>query len=328
MPDEVRTLPPAVGPTEALKSRLARFEAMGILAALLVLCSLLAVLNPNFSSSYNLTTVIRQASFVGIIALGQTLVLLIGGIDLSVGAAAGLSAIIGSLMLARFGVNPYAVIPLTCLFGFVVGSINGGLIAYARLNPFIVTLASWQVLAGLTLVITEGSPVRPLGQTFQIFGKGEIFGISGPVIAFVALALVLAFVLNRTPFGRNIYAIGGNRPAAVLVGIAVRRVEMVVFGLSGAFAALSGILYASRMDSGQPSVGEGWLMPAITAAIIGGVSLRGGQGTVTGVVAGTLLMAVLDNGIVLLNISSYWQRVIIGCVVLLAVLVDLVRRQR
>lgn len=227
-------------------------------------------------------------------------------------------------MLARFGVNPYAVIPLTCLFGFVVGSIKGGLIAYARLIPFIVTLASWQVLAGLTLVITEGSPVRPLGQTLQIFGKGEVFGVSGPVIAFVALALVLAFVLNRTPFGRNIYAIGGNRPAAVLVGIAVRRVEMVVFGLSGAFAALSGILYASRMDSGQPSVGEGWLMPAI----IGGVSLRGGQSTVTGVVAGTVLMAVLDNGIVLLNTSSYWQRVIIGCVVLLAVLVDLIRRQR
>ncbi len=200
--------------------------------------------------------------------------------------------------------------------------------AYAGLNPFIVTLASWEVFAGLTLVITGGSPIRPLGPQFQQFGLGEPFGIPVPVLIFFVLALVLAFVLNRTKFGRNIYAIGGNRPAAVLVGIPVKRIEMIVFGLSGALAALAGILYASRMDSAQPSVGEGWLMPAITAAIIGGVSLRGGQGTVSGTVTGALLMAVLGNGIVLLNISSYWQRVIIGAVVLVAILVDLLRRRR
>ena len=328
MLNEARALPANTGWGEMLKARVGRFEAAGIVAALLILCIALALANPNFPTAYNIATVMRQASFVGIIALGQTLVLLIGGIDLSVGAGAGLSAIIGSLMLVKLGINPYLVIPLTCLFGFAVGAVNGGLVAYARLNPFIVTLASWQVLAGITLVITEGSPVRPLGPVFRTFGQGEIFGVSGPVVAFAVLALVLAFVLNRTPFGRNIYAIGGNRPAAVLVGIAVRRTEMIVFGISGSLAALSGILYASRMDSGQPSVGEGWLMPAITAAIIGGVSLRGGRGTVAGTVAGALLMAVLDNGIVLLNISAYWQRVIIGSVVLLAILVDLVRRRR
>jgi ribose transport system permease protein len=327
MLEHTHRLPATPGWIASVRSSVGRFEAAGIVTALLILCALLATINPNFSNSYNLTTVVRQASFVGIIALGQTLVLLIGGIDLSVGAGAGLSAIVGSLMLVRLGVDPYLVIPLTCLFGFACGAVNGGLVAYARLNPFIVTLASWQVLAGATLVITEGNPVRPLGATFQTFGKGEAFGVSGPVIAFVALALILAFVLNRTPFGRNIYAIGGNRPAAVLAGIPVRRIEMMVFGLSGTFAALAGILYASRMDSGQPSVGEGWLMPAITAAIIGGVSLRGGQGTVSGTVAGALLMAVLDNGIVLMNISAYWQRVIIGGVVLLAILVDLVRRR-
>ncbi|MBL8581230.1 MAG: ABC transporter permease, partial [Rhizobiaceae bacterium] len=146
--------------------------------------------------------------------------------------------------------------------------------------------------------------------------------------AFIGIAIILAFVLNRTRFGRNIYAIGGNRPAAVLVGIPVKRIEMLVFGLSGMLAALAGILYASRLDSGQPSVGEGWLMPAITASIIGGVSLRGGQGTITGTVAGAMLMAVLGNGIVLLNISGYWQRVIVGVVVLVAILIDLLRRNR
>lgn len=308
--------------------RISRFEAAGILIALAAMCGILTLVTANFASSYNLAVVMRQASFVGIIALGQTLVLLIGGIDLSVGAAAGLSAIVGALMLVHLGVDPWLVIPLTCLFGFAVGAINGALVAYARLNPFIVTLASWEIVAGTTLVITSGSPVRPLGAEFQRFGLGEVMGVPVPVLVFGVIALVLGFVLNRTTFGRNLYAIGGNRHAAVLVGIPVQRIEMLVFGLSGALAALAGILYASRMDSAQPSVGEGWLMPSITAAIIGGVSLRGGQGTVTGTVAGALLMAVLGNGIVLLNISSYWQRVIVGAVVLLAILIDLVRRRR
>jgi ribose transport system permease protein len=305
-----------------------RVEAASIFGALIVLCLLLSIASPDFLNTYNLVTVLRQASFVGIIAFGETLVLLAGGIDLSVGAGAGLSAIVGSILLVNFGVNPYLIIPLTCLFGLAVGLINGFLIAYIGLNPFIVTLASWQVLAGATLVITEGNPVGPLGTTFQIFGKAETFGLSGSVIAFIILAVVLTFVLGRTPFGRNIYAVGGNRSAAVLVGIAVKRVEMLVFGLSGCLAALAGILYASRMNSADPSVGDGWLMPAITASIIGGVSLRGGQGTIVGTVGGALLMAVLDNGIVLINISSYWQQVIVGAVVLLAILVDLLRRRR
>jgi len=311
-----------------LAGRLRRFEAAGIIAALLLMCVMLALFTENFASSYNVAVVMRQASFVGIIALGQTLVLLIGGIDLSVGAAAGLSAIVGALFLVNLGVDPWLVIPLTCLFGFAIGLVNGALVARAGLNPFIVTLAAGEIFAGMTLVITQGSPIRPLGKEFQQFGLGEVFGIPVPVVIFVVLAAVLAFVLNRTRFGRDIYAIGGNRHAAVLVGIPVRRVEMIVFGLSGAFAALAGILYASRMDSAQPSVGEGWLMPSITAAIIGGVSLRGGQGTVTGTMTGALLMAVLGNGIVLLDISSYWQRVIIGSVVLIAILIDLFRRRR
>lgn len=311
-----------------LSSMIGRFEAIGIVAALLLLCVFLTLSVDTFATSYNMTVVIRQASFVGIIALGQTLVLLIGGIDLSVGAGAGLSAIFGALLLTSLGVHPYLVIPLTCMFGFALGTINGALVAYARLNPFIVTLASWEIFAGATLVITQGNPIRPLGPVFGWFGKGDIFGIPVPVLIFILLAIILAFVLNRTRFGRNIYAIGGNRPAAVLVGIPVKRIEMLVFGLSGMLAALAGILYASRLDSGQPSVGEGWLMPAITASIIGGVSLRGGQGTISGTVAGALLMAVLGNGIVLLSISGYWQRVIVGVVVLVAILIDLLRRKR
>ncbi len=278
-------------------------------------------------SQYNLSVVARQASFVGLVALGQTLVLLTGGIDLSVGAAAGLSAIFGSLLLTQTGIHPYLVLPLTAGFGMSLGFINGFFVSVLRLNPFIVTLASWEVFAGVTLLVTKGVPVRPLGDTFAVFGQGSILSIPVPVWIFLAAGAVLTFVLARTRFGRNIYAVGGNRDAAELVGIRTWRVEFMVFGLAGMFAALAGILYASRMDSGQPSVGEGWLMGAITAAIIGGTSLKGGQGTIVGTVLGALLMAVLANGIVLMNVSGYWERIIVGLVVLVAILVDLLRRR-
>jgi ribose transport system permease protein len=320
---------PAKG-VAAFRERLAqarRWQASGITLALLLLVIALAWAAPGFLTQYNLSVVARQASFVGLVALGQTLVLLAGGIDLSVGTNAALSAIIGSLLLTQTGIHPYAVVPITAAFGLALGLVNGFFVARLNLNPFIVTLASGEVFAGLTLVITKGYPIRPLGETFRVFGQGELLHVPVPVLFFLATDLVLTWVLVRTRFGRNIYAVGGNRDAATLVGVRVWRVEMAVFGLAGLFAALAGILYASRMDAGQPSVGQGWLMGAITAAIIGGTSLRGGEGTVIGTTLGALLMAVLANGIVLLDVSGYWERVIIGAVVLVAVLVDLFRRR-
>ena len=304
-----------------------RWEASGVLIALIVLVGVLALTTDSFLSSYNLTTVVRTAAFVGLVALGQTLVLLVGGIDLSVGATAAFSAIFGSIALTQWGVHPYLVIPFTMCFGFAVGAINGLFVAGLRLNPFIVTLATWEIFAGLTLVITEGKSIRPLGDKFAVFGKGEILGVPVPVFIFLISGLVLIWMLSQTRFGRNIFALGGNREAAVLAGIRVGWVEFLAFALAGMFAALAGILYASRFDAGTPSVGESWLMGAITAAILGGTSLRGGQGSIVGTVLGALLLTVLANGTVLLNVSGYWQRVIVGCVVLVAVLVDLLRRR-
>lgn len=303
-----------------------RWEASGILVALVVLMVLLSLATDNFLSSYNMSVVARQAAFVGLVALGQTLVLMVGGIDLSVGAAAGLSAMIGSIALTQWGVHPYLVIPFTMAFGMALGLINGIFVAGLRLNPFIVTLATWEIFAGMTLVITEGYPIRPLGEQFGFFGKGTILGVPVPVVLFIVAGLVLIWMLRQTRFGRNIYAVGGNHDAAVLAGIRVRRVEFLAYGLAGMFAALAGILYASRMDAGQPSVGEGWLMGAITAAILGGTSLRGGQGSIIGTMLGALLLAVLASGTVMMNVSGFWERVIVGCVVLVAVLVDLLRR--
>jgi ribose transport system permease protein len=309
---------------------LARFwgwEASGVLVALVALVLALSLATDNFLSAYNVSVVVRQAAFVGLVALGQTLVLLVGGIDLSVGAGAGLSSIVGAIALTQWGVPPWLVIPFTMAFGFFLGAINGVFVAWLRLNPFIVTLATWEIFAGLTLVITKGYPIRPLGESFAIFGKGEPFGIPVPVLIFIAVALVLIWMLTQTRFGRNIFAVGGNRDAAILAGIPARKVEFIAFGLSGMLAAMAGILFASRMDAAQPSVGEGWLMGAITAAILGGTSLRGGQGSIVGTVLGALLLTVLANGTVLMNVSGFWQRVIVGTVVLIAVLVDLLRRR-
>lgn len=311
----------------SLASRFWAWEGSGVLVALVALIAGLAFATDNFLSAYNVSVVMRQAAFVGLVALGQTLVLLVGGIDLSVGAAAGLSSIVGAIALTQWGLHPYLVIPFTMGFGFFLGAINGIFVAGLRLNPFIVTLATWEIFAGFTLVITKGYPIRPLGEQFQVFGKGEILGVPLPVIIFLLIAVILIWMLNQTRFGRNIFAVGGNRDAAILAGIRARWVEFVAYGMAGMMAALAGILFASRMDAGQPSVGEGWLMGAITAAILGGTSLRGGQGSIVGTVLGALLLAVLANGTVLLNVSGFWQRVIVGCVVLVAILVDLLRRR-
>src|ERR1700730_18782796 len=313
-------------PGEIVKA-IFRWEASGVLVALIILCATLAIDALSLLTAFNLTVVIREPSFVGLVALGQTLVLLLGGIDLSVGAAAGLSAIVGCLFLKSFGIPPWLVIPATAVFGLCIGSLSGFFVAFLKLNPFIVTLAMWEIFAGMTLVITKGYPIRPLGPAFTMYGQGALFGIPGPVLLFLICAIVLVWVLTKTRFGRNLYAIGGNRDAAVLVGIPVVRVELFVYALAGMFAALAGIMYASRMDAGQPSVGEGWLMKAITAAILGGTSLKGGQGTILGTVFGTLLTAVLANGLSLMNVSAYWARVVVGAIVLIAILGDLLRHR-
>ncbi len=310
-----------------LLQRLRRWEASGVLLALIVLTTALALASPNFLTLTNLPILLRNASFVGLVALGETLVILVGGIDLSVGAGAGLSAIIGALMLTKLGLNPFLTLPLTLLFGLALGLVNALFVAKLRLNPFIVTLASGEIFAGAILVITEGYPVRPLGSPFTMFGQTQIFGLPLPFLVFLACGLGLWFVLARTRFGRDIYAVGGNRDAATLVGIRVDRVEMAAFGLAGMFAALAGILYASRMDAAQPTVGQGWMLSAITASILGGTSLRGGEGAIVGTMFGALLLTVLQNGTVLLNVSGYWERVIIGGVVLVAVLIDVLRRK-
>ena len=186
--------------------------------------------------------------------------------------------------------------------------------------------AASEVYGGLILVITKGYPVMGVPEKFRVLGRGMLGPVPVPVVIMLVLAVTMTYILRNTPFGRYVYALGGNESAARLVGIRVERIKVAVYAISGSLAALSGMIYVSRMNAGQPTIGEAWLMPSVTAAIIGGTSLSGGEGTILGTIIGAVLMGVLANGIVLLNVSSYWEKVIIGTVVVVAVIIDMVRR--
>lgn len=299
----------------------------GLFLILLLICALLTFIRPNFIDGYNLGILIRQFSFIAIVALGQTLVLITGGIDLSVGAVAGFCAIVTSWMMVNTGFDPFLCVVLGVIAGAVCGMFNGIFITKVNLNPFIVTLASGEIFAGLILVITKGWAIRNLPESILFLGQGMVGPIPVPFIFLIVLAVFFSYILRNTPFGRYIYAVGGNESAARLVGVKVHKVKISVYAISGALAALAGILLVARLEAGQPTIGEGWLMSSITAAIIGGTLLSGGQGRIVGTVIGAALMGVLANAIVLLSVSPYWERVIIGAVVLIAIVLDRVRRR-
>lgn len=308
--------------------RFFQIKESGILLALLVLGGVLSVTTSTFLTQYNIGVVIRQVSFVAIVALGETLVLLIGGIDLSVGYVAGLCSILGCLLMTTTGLDPYLCTLITLFIGLFLGLLSGLLIAKIRLNPFIVTLAMGEIYAGMILVITKGYPVLNLPKKFTVLGQGMVGPVPIPVIIMLIITAILAYILRNTPFGRNIYAIGGNPAAARLVGISVEKIKVSVYAIAGMLAALAGMLFASRVNAGQPTTGAAWLMPVITAAIIGGTSLSGGEGTILGTILGATFMGILANGIVLLDISAYWERVIIGAVVIVAVVLDILRSRK
>ena len=298
----------------------------GIFLVLLVLCVFMAIVNPVFMSPFNMGVMLRQFSFIAIVAFGQTLVLLSGGIDLSVGSVGGLCAVIAGWLFVNLGVPPALCIAIGLAMGFSCGALSGIVISRMKISPFIVTLAMGEICAGFILVVTRGWAITGLPDSMIYLGQGIIFSIPLPVIIMVVIAVILAYVLKKLPFGRYVYAIGGNESAALLVGVKVKKVKVLVFGFSGMLAALSGILLMGRLASAQPTIGAGWVMPSVTAAIIGGTSLSGGEGGVVGTLIGAALMGVLTSAIVLLGISAYWERVIIGAVVLTAVLIDRMRQ--
>ncbi|MBN6885691.1 ribose transport system permease protein [Cytobacillus horneckiae] len=306
-----------------LTKGLGSLQKLGPVLGLLLIIIILAIMSPNFSTTENIFNVLRQVSINALIAFGMTFVILTGGIDLSVGSILALASALTAGMLAS-GMDPILAVLLGLLAGAAMGLFNGLIIAKGKVAPFIATLATMTIFRGLTLVYTEGRPITGLSDavSFQMLGKGYFLGIPFPVITMLIAYLILYFLLKKTTFGRGVYAIGGNEEASRLSGLKVDRLKMGVYSLSGLLAALAGITLMSRLDSAQPTAGTSYELDAIAAVVLGGTSLSGGRGWIFGTLIGALIIGVLNNGLNLLNVSSFYQQVVKGGVILLAVLID------
>lgn len=289
---------------------------------LLGLVIILSFLSPYFLTVPNLLNIVRQVSIIAIVSFGMTMVILTGGIDLSVGSMLAFAGAISAGMIVNTGLNVYLAILIGLAAGTALGLFNGIAVAKAKLPAFIVTLAMMTVARGFTLIYTNGRPISGFNETFRFFGAGYIGRIPVPVIIMFILLFVIFILLKKTPLGRYIYAIGGNEKATKLSGINTEKIKIAVYGLNGFLAAVSGIILTSRLNSAQPMAGEGYELDAIAAVVLGGTSLSGGSGSVIGTIIGALIIAVLNNGLNLLNVSSFYQLVAKGAVILLAVFLD------
>ena len=298
-------------------------QKIGPFIGLLLIVIIISIMSPNFLTLNNLLNVLRQVSINALIAFGMTFVILTGGIDLSVGSILALTGAVTAGLMAG-GMDPILAMFLGLLLGAVLGAINGVIIAKGKVAPFIATLATMTIYRGLTLVYTEGRPISGLGdsQAFQLLGKGYFFGIPVPVITMALTFGILYFILKKTTFGRRVYAVGGNEEASRLSGISVDRIKIYVYSLTGTLAALAALILTSRLNSAQPTAGNMFELDAIAAVVLGGTSLTGGRGWIVGTLIGALIIGVLNNGLNLIGVSSFFQQVVKGAVILVAVLLD------
>lgn len=296
----------------------------GALIAVFVLSLLLTLIRPQFLSIQNLTFVARGFSFIAIASLGAALVIITGGIDLSVGSIMGLAGVV-SAFLSSHGGGTFISLLGGILVGVIAGFINGVLVAKAKLAPFIVTLGMLSICRGLVYVVTGGWPMQGLTDGILFLGQGFFLGIPMPVIIMVLCLIVMQILLQYTTFGWYVYSIGGNEEATRLSGIFVDRIKIYVYMLSGTMAAISGVLLTARLGVGETTAGNGYELNVIAALVLGGVSLTGGKGSAISALFGAALMGILRNGLVLMGVSSFWQQIVIGTVIILAVLLDQIR---
>ena len=303
-------------------------ENMGIIIALLVLAIFLTVFpatSSSFPTTKNVFNVLRQISTNMLLACGMTMVIILGGIDLSVGSVIALSGVFAAGCVSRYGMNIYLAMFIGVIIGIVIGAFNGFVISRTTIPPFIVTLAMMNIARGLAGVYTGGSPVRVVSKEWQWLGAGYIGIFPVPVIIMIIIFIISVLIMNRTKIGRYIYAVGGNTLAAKFSGISVSKVKFMVYTYSGLMAGLAGVILASRMYSGQPTAGDGAEMDAIAAVVVGGTSMSGGYGKLGGTLVGALIIGILSNGLNLMNVNSFWQTVVKGIVILLAVFIDYIR---
>ena len=305
-----------------LKEFLIKYKS---LVGLLVLITIVTILSPSFLSTKNIFNILRQTSVNGIIAAGMTFVILTGGIDLSVGSILAISGAVCASLLAS-GQNIIIAVLAALIIGAMVGFLNGFIITKGKLQPFIATLATMTILRGLTLVYTDGKPITlgsgDLAIKFGQIGGGKIFGTPTPALIMILVFAICAFVLKNTQMGRYTYALGSNEEATKLSWLNTDKIKIAVYTISGILASVAGIIITSRLFSAQPTAGDGYELDAIADVVLGGTSLTGGKGKITGTIIGALIIGVLSNALNILDVSSYYQMMVKGAVILVAVLLD------
>jgi ribose transport system permease protein len=316
-------------PEKAVPQRIFRLpREIGILGALGLMLLVLAVFIPQFRDLQNITNITRNFSFVGIVAMGMTLVILTGGIDLSVGSVWGMTAVVVAFLLTHGWPVPLAIL-VSLLAAGGIGLMNGLCITRLKMSPFVPTLATLSIARSFALIVTHGRPISIFGEEYQSFlwlGGGDILGVPNPFIIFCLIAAFFWILLSRTVWGRYVYAVGGNEKTARLTGLRVDRLKIIVYILSALVAGVAGIVQYSYLSSVTADLGTGQELAVIAATVIGGANLAGGEGTVLGTVIGAIILEVLRNGLLLFGIDPYWQGVFVGAVIILAVSIDYFRK--
>lgn len=307
-----------------MKNTMKYMSELTTVIALIILMAVITIINSNFLTANNLLNLLLQVTSNALIAFGMTFVILAGGIDLSVGSILALSSALTAGLLGS-GMPVTLAILISLILGCILGMMNGLLISYGKLAPFIVTLATMTIFRGATLVYTNGNPItKGLSDTFlfQFLGQGYIVGIPFPVIIMFIVFIVLYVLLHKTAFGKSVYAIGGNEKASYISGVKLNKVKIIIYSISGIMASISGLIITSCLSSAQPTAGASYEMDAIAAVVLGGTSLSGGKGRILGTLIGALIIGVLNNGLNIIGVSAFWQQVVKGVVILIAVLID------
>ncbi|WP_018623148.1 ABC transporter permease [Spirosoma luteum] len=312
--------------TQSTKTRFGRLGQYGLLIAFVGICLILSLTTPRFFTVQNLMIIVTQVSINALLAFGVTFIIITGGIDLSIGSMVAVTGV-AAASFAHPDTYPVVVpVLIGLLAGLFFGAFNGFVITRSHVPPFIVTLGTMTIGRGLALILSKGRPVSNLSDSFNFIGGGKILGVPTLILILVVAFIGCSILLKKTVIGRYMYAVGGNEQAARASGIPIGRVKMIVYTLGGLLAALAGILLTSRITTGQPNAGQGFELDAIAAAIIGGTSTSGGTGTMTGTLLGALLIGVISNGLDLLNVTSYYQEVVMGAIIIGAVVLDSMNR--
>jgi ribose transport system permease protein len=304
-----------------------RNPLVGVFIALLVIFVISAAASPYFLTSYNMSVVARSLAFVGLITIGQSMLMMLGELDLSLGVIGGLCGVVSGMLMINLGLNPWVALLACLLLGAALGCFNGLMVTVLKLHSLVLTIGTAGVFGGANLVLTKGVAITNIPKEIQFLGRGDLFGVPMPFVVMLIVLIIASFVIMKTPFGRYIYAIGDNTPAARMLGIKVDTVRVLVFTIAGMLAALAGLLMVTRLGTAQPSIGETWVLPPIAASVIGGVATTGGVGTPLGAILGAAIIGVIENIIVLFGVSPYWQGVVSGFIVVLAISFDSISRR-